>query len=127
MFDLKLLIEEVLLENYFVEELLKIHGDTLEATKEFEKNKKLYRGSKKDLNIAIVIYNSNRIHLRKQLQDLIKDKPVLAKGRVAKTQQDLDEYIWDKENDKLDRERLEGLIALHSSTLPSSDKYRGKL
>lgn len=127
MFNLSLLIEEVLLENVFEEKLMSIHTDLVKAIEEFKKNRKLHKGSKIDLNTDLVIYNSRRIELRKKLGELLKGQPVLEKGKVVKTQEDLDEYIWYKENDKLDRYRLEGLINLRSTDLPYSHKYKGPL
>jgi hypothetical protein len=128
MLDLNLLIEEVLKKLSFEERLKQIHSDLQNAILEYRENKKLHKNSKIDLNTDLFIYNSKRIELRERLAELLKGQFVLNQGkRSVKTHEDLDEYIWNKEGDKLDRYKLEGLINLRSSDLPNSYRYKGLL
>jgi hypothetical protein len=121
MLDLSLLIEEVILENIFRDKLYSIYNKTLEAKRKYEKNKNIFKNSKEDLKKNLSDFVLKRIELRYELADLVKNKPVLLKGKIVKTEQDLDQYISDKDID------LKDLIILSSRLLPNSQSFTGPL
>jgi hypothetical protein len=121
MLDLSLLIEEVILENIFRDKLYSIYNKTLEAKKIYDKNKNIFKNSKEDLKQNLSNFVLKRIELRYELADLVKNKPVLLKGKIVKTEQDLDQYISDKDID------LKDLIILSSRLLPNSQSFTGPL
>lgn len=121
MLDLKVLIEEVLLESVIRQKLISIYNKAIEAKKEYEKNKIRFKSSKEDSKKNLNDYVLKRIELRYELGDLLKDKPVLAKGKILKTEEDLDQYIFNKDIE------LSDLIVLSSRLLPNASSFTGPL
>lgn len=121
MLDLKLLIEQILLENVIREKLLSIYNKIIESKKQYEKNKKLFKDSKENSKKNLSDFILKRIDLRYELADLLKGKPVLPKGKILETEEDLDEYILNKEID------LNDIIVISSNLLPNPKSFTGPL
>jgi hypothetical protein len=121
MLDLKLLIEKILLESLIRDRLISIYNKTIDVKKEYEKNKIRFKSSREESKKNLNHYILKRIELRYQLGDLLKGKPVLSKGKVLETEEDLDEYIINKDA------QFNDLIVLSSRLLPNSQSFTGPL
>jgi hypothetical protein len=122
--DLKIILEQVLLEESIRQSIIEITLKTKKAKATFDTNKKLNQKDAKNIKDNLNQFILKRLELRYELADLVKDKPILSGGRKIKTEKDLDEYIFNIDSDSI----FHGIILLHSKTLPNPEKqFKGTI
>ncbi len=117
MFDLDVIIEQVLLEGLIRDKLIQISGDLKKSKDDYDRLREIYRKDKNKIKSLDSDFIIKRIDMRYELADLVKNKPLLKGGRRIVSEKDLDEYLehWNSVYDTL--------YIIMSYTFPNPTKH----
>lgn len=122
MFDLDVIIEQVLLESLVRDKLTEISENLTTLKNNYDRSKKINSDDKTKLKSILSNFILKRIDMRYDLADLVKNKPLLKGGKRIVSEKDLDEYIFNM------NQQFPNLILIHSSLFPNPEQqFRGPL
>jgi hypothetical protein len=120
MFNLSLIIEQVLLENKVRDKVEEIADKLIKLKDDHDRLRKIYRTDKNKIKSLDSDFILKRIDMRYELADLVKNEPFLKKGRSIVSEKDLDEYI---ENWKSLDKKYDILYIIMAYTFPNPTKH----
>jgi len=122
MFDLRFIIEQVLLESLVRDKLTEISENLTKLKNDYDRSRKINREDKNKLKVILSNFILKRIDMRYDLADLVKNKPFLKAGKRIVSEKDLDEYIFSM------NQQFPNLVLIHSSLFPNPEQqFRGPL